>query len=349
MRSASEIWARLRWRIARLREPPLPGMVWGSYRVPLDEAEWVGAGEAAHLDPDEAVLGMVLDGTAWALPWSQMFAPHIANLTLGAAPVLVTLCPACSHAAAFRPVVDGQRLGFRVAGSFNGAMIMADRSRGSLWLPGTGTAVTGAFEGRTLEPLPLYQCRWREWRALCPDTRVLSPATAPVRTEAMKSAPGHKRRYSRVSRTLLHTDARLASETLTLGVAAGTSDLAIPLALIHRYGGVFQQDLDGTALVAFSPPDTWLAVAYGATVENQALRFDPDGVQMRDRETGSTWDFTGRATSGPLMGSQLRFLPSRLEEWQTLAARHPGIVLADDAPSAASRRPDENGPHVESR
>ncbi len=350
MRSASDYLARLHWRFARLRRPPLPGMRWGQYREPLENVEWVGATEAIQLAPGDAVLGLVIDGNAYALPWSQMLAPHIANLVLDATPVLVTLCPACSQAAAFRPMVDGQRLRFRVAGSYNGTMIMADRSQGSLWLPGTGTAITGSFEGRELEPLPLYQCRWQEWRALCPETRVLSPAAAPVRTAAFGTAPGHNRRYPRVNRTLLRTDARLASETLTLGVTVGTtSHLAIPLSLIHRHGGVIQQDLNDTALVAFSPPGTRLAVAYATMVDSRSLQFDADGFAMVDRETASRWDFTGRAVSGSLAGTQLRFLASRLEEWQTLAARHPGIVLASDASATGNGEQHREGAHAGGR
>ncbi|AHE97600.1 hypothetical protein THITH_04255 [Thioalkalivibrio paradoxus ARh 1] len=315
----------------------------------MDDVDWVGATEAIHLAPDDPVLGLVLDGRSWALPWSQVSAPHIANLTLGAEPVLVTLCPACSHAAAFRPVVDGQRLRFRVAGIHNGAMIMADRSQGSLWLPGTGTAVTGPFEGRELEHLPLYQCRWREWHTLCPDTRVLSPTAAPVRVEQTRPVAGEHRRYPRVSRTLLRADARLASETLTLGVTAGASHLAIPLSLIHRHGGMLHLDVDGTTLVAFSPPGTWLAVAYDTAVDGRSLRFDPDSFRMVDRQTGSHWDFTGRAVSGSLTGTQLRLLASRLEEWQTLAARHPGIVLASEASATENAGQHGEGAHAGGR
>ena len=46
------------------------------------------------------------------------------------------------------------------------------------------------------------------------------------------------------------------------------------------------------------------------TLEGRTLEFSPgDPGEFVDGETGSTWTVTGRATAGPLAGTQLEALP----------------------------------------
>lgn len=76
------------------------------------------------------------------------------------------------------------------------------------------------------------------------------------------------------------------------------------------------------------------ALAYQAKAGDQGLQFAParlerNNLVMRDRQTGSCWQqFTGRATAGPLAGTELVRLPvlrMSLERWR---ARHPtGLIL----------------------
>src|SRR5262245_48413304 len=81
---------------------------------PLNDARWVEARRADHMRADDIVLGFQAGGGAWALPWWVMKNHHVANLTLDTKPVLFTFCENCSSGAAFDPVLDGQRLVFRL-------------------------------------------------------------------------------------------------------------------------------------------------------------------------------------------------------------------------------------------
>src|SRR5262249_35639935 len=48
-------------------------------------------------------------------------------------------------------------------------------------------------------------------------------------------------------------------------------------------------------------------------------------LTLLDSETGSEWDFTGKATSGPLKGRQLNKLPILADywfDWKNLPSRH---------------------------
>ncbi len=63
----------------------------GSRFIPLDEPVMIPAAEATWLDDEEIVMGLVAkNGETRAFPVRQMAYHHIANLTVGGEPYLVT-------------------------------------------------------------------------------------------------------------------------------------------------------------------------------------------------------------------------------------------------------------------
>src|SRR5262249_10250395 len=137
-----------------------------------DEPTWLSAESTPHMRPDDAVLGVVIDDQAWALPWWIMKNHHVANLVLAGRPVMLALCEACAGAAAFDAGLAGHRHTFRVEGFYSGTLILIDAETGSLWAPFSGEALYGPLTGRRLERRSLYQCTWREWTTLRRDTLV---------------------------------------------------------------------------------------------------------------------------------------------------------------------------------
>ena len=53
-------------------------------------------------------------------------------------------------------------------------MVMYDHQTGSYWFQVAGEAIVGELTGRRLKPLPSITISWGEWKALHPDTLVLS-------------------------------------------------------------------------------------------------------------------------------------------------------------------------------
>lgn len=58
--------------------------------VPLDNPEFVTAGQASYLSDDELVLGLYVEGEARAYPVRTVFYHHIVNDWVGGRPILVT-------------------------------------------------------------------------------------------------------------------------------------------------------------------------------------------------------------------------------------------------------------------
>jgi hypothetical protein len=291
---------------------------------PLNNPVWTNV--YGHLRDDDPILGLYLGRRAWALPWWIMRKPHVANLEFEGQPVLVTLCPVCSSASAFRAEVEGLSLVFRVRGKYNGTMLLEDTSTTSLWAPFTGVALAGAMRGLSLERLPLSQCLWSEWLAMHPTTMVLHAERARRESRAYPGSPG-------IAPELLATlvrplDERLPHNTLVLGVENGASARAYPLQTLARIGPVLNDVLGDSEIVVRCRPGTLLALAFQRRVGDRVLVFGHSGTRgVYDEQTGSLWNELGAAVSGPLAGTQLAYLNSGIHEWYGFAAYHPDTEI----------------------
>jgi hypothetical protein len=295
-----------------------------SWRKPLNDPVWTDAYD--HLRGDDPVLGLYLGGAAWALPWWIMKEPHVANLSLEARPVLVTLCVMCSSAAAFRAEIEGKPLIFRLRGKYNGTVLLEDRSTASLWSPFTGVALTGPMRGAALERLPLSQCLWSEWLGMHPKTKVLYASQALRAGHWSEFSPGSPGIAPGMQVTLVRPlDARLPHNTLILGVENAAKSRAYPLQALARIGPVLNDSLGGAEIVLRCRPGTLQALAFRRRVGDRVLVFGHSERRgVYDEQTGSVWNEMGEAVSGPLAGTKLAYVESGVGEWYEFAASHPG-------------------------
>jgi len=312
---------------------------------PLVDPRWLTPAQAAaQMRADDPVLGLEFGSEAWALPWWIMKNHHIANLELGGRPILVTLCEACSSGAAFDPVIDGRRHTFRLEGLYNGTIMPIDYETQSRWTGFTGESIEGPLLGRVMERLPLFQCTWQEWLELHPQTLVPDGKDEPRDGHGEGHFPGGPIVAPRFRALLPHIDKRLPHYELVLGVTTGGAARAYPLAALEARERVLNDRLGETDIAVFFRPNTWMAGAYARELDGRSLSFRTDGEAVRDEETGSRWEISGRAVEGPLAGRQLRYVNSGVEEFHIWAAFHPqtgvhGETLGDDTPWSGDAMP----------
>jgi hypothetical protein len=122
-------------------------------------------------------------------------------------------------------------------------------------------------------------------------------------------------------------DDRLPPTELVLGVEVGDAARAYPLQALER-AGVANDVLGGVEIVAFGGPSYCTGIAFQRRVDHRLLRFTRGERQWCDDETGSTWDLTGVATSGPLTGRRLPHVFSIVEEWYAWSGYHPRTDVA---------------------
>ena len=102
-------------------------------------------------------------------------------------PILITYCPLCGSAIAFKPVfeVDGKEVvsEFGTSGKlYNSNLVMYDRETDSYWSQIDGLAIIGPLTGTQLEGVSIDTVVWRDWKKVHPDSEVLSKKTGHLRS-----------------------------------------------------------------------------------------------------------------------------------------------------------------------
>jgi len=149
----------------------------------------------------DRVIGVTINGESVAYPIRSLHVHEIVNDTIGGVPVAVTYNGLCDSVAVFDRRVGGETRTFGVSGLlYNSNLLMYDRRGGdnephavpggsesrpaeSLWSQLQARAISGrAAEARLqLDTLPCAVMRWADWRALHPDTHVLTQHPDPDR------------------------------------------------------------------------------------------------------------------------------------------------------------------------
>lgn len=147
----------------------------------IDEPKFETTTQAnAWLKDDDRVFAINYDGVARAYPQRIMNWHEIVNDEVNGVPIMVTFCPLCGSALAFKREVNGVITEFGVSGKLHESdLVMYDRYEGNLWQQITGEAIVGpaARRNETLVRIPVTTVSWNQWRDEHPDAQVLSLAT----------------------------------------------------------------------------------------------------------------------------------------------------------------------------
>jgi hypothetical protein len=219
--------------------------------------------------------------------------------------------------------VDGRVLHFRLWGINNQNFIMRDEETGSWWQQVSGECIFGALKGRRLKLFDHDELTFATWKREGREGRVLRPDPRHARHYApadwdkgMQDVP--------VATTLADPNEKLPARTLVVGVEAGGAAKAYPFDALARQNPILDKVGDAPVLVLLAEDGRSVRV-FDRRLEGRALEFfqRPDSRELIDAETGSTWDFTGAATSGALAGKRLARVQPVKDYWFDWRLYHP--------------------------
>jgi len=317
----------------------------------IDDPKFVRQCSVDWLAAGEPVLVLDMAGDVRAYPLQVMTWHELVNDIVGSVPVTVSYCPLCNSAVAYDRRVGNRVLDFGTSGSlYNSALVMYDRQTESLWSHFTAGAVVGVLTGTELDRFPLQTVSFADYRAARPDGLVLSRDTGFDRDYGRNPYTNYDNPESRPLLFRGEYDRVLAAKTRVLTVERGGEAVAIVQeALVDQR--VLEFDIGGETLVALAKPGTASALDtrsivdgrdIGATgvfvpeADGQRLTITADGDTFRDVETGSMWNILGRATDGPLRGSQLQPVEHLDTFWFAWSAFQPETTILLAEPAATS-------------
>jgi len=312
---------------------------------PIDEPNFVGAGDVDFLADNEPVLALDIDGDARAYPVQILTWHEIVNDTVAGIPVAVTYCPLCNSAVAYDRRVGGRVVDFGTSGLlWNSALVMYDRQTETLWSHFTGQGIVGELTGVELDTYPVATVSWEVWREANPGGLVLSRDTGFDRDYGRNPYPGYDDVNGDPFLFEGEVDGRFTAMTRIVGIELDGEALGVPLVTLHDRR-VVTAELAGTDLVLFWAPGTASALDagdiaagddIGATgvfvpvAGDQELAFTASGDSFVDDETGSTWNLLGHAVDGPLAGSTLDPVEHVDTFWFAWSAFRPDTAIVDE-------------------
>ncbi len=306
----------------------------------IDQPQFVSVQEAdSWLRSPEPVILIEVGEDARAYPIQILMWHEIVNDTVGGEPLIVTFCPLCNTAIAFKRTVDGQVLDFGTTGRLRYSnLIMYDRPTESWWQQATGEAIVGELLGKQLEFYPATIIAWEDFADQFPDGQVLSQDTGFSRSYGRNPYFG----YDDINNSPFLYDgprtpnqlppiARVLTIDLNGDAVAYPYDTLSELVVINDVVGAMEVSVFWQSGVA-SPLDTsdtatgrdvGTGAAFSRLVNGQLLTFTWDGTLIKDQGTNSTWDIFGRATDGELQGTQLTPVVAINHFWFSWAAFKP--------------------------
>lgn len=298
------------------------------------------------LNPRDPVI--VVQGGAHprAYPLRFLLWHEVVNDVVRGRPILVAFDPRTNAARVYERRLLGAGLRFRTVNGFErGSRLLWDSLTQSWWRQFTGEAIVGDYTGMRLPPRPSLRLSFAEYKQAFPDGWVLGPASRPERDDesdygstnyaGYEGAPDPPPAFEGMPDPRLTPTTRvLALEIEGVPTAFDFSHLADLRVVNDEIGSqpVVALWSPGVQSVLDTPRiadarDVGAAAAHGREVDGRLLTFEFADGAFRDRETGSVWNLSGQALSGPMAGTQLPALLHASPFWFAWAAFHPQTRL----------------------
>ncbi|HZC50127.1 MAG TPA: DUF3179 domain-containing protein, partial [Nitrososphaeraceae archaeon] len=300
--------------------PPPDGM------PSIDNPTFISVQEASKfLEDSELVLGLNINGDIRAYPLQILVWHEIVNDEIGSIPVAVTYCPLCFTNQVFNRTIDDRKevVEFGTSGKlYNSNLVMYDRTSKSLWSQAMAEGIVGKYAGTKLERVPFDVAYWKEWKQLYPESKILSRNTGSNRPYGVDPY-GDYYTNSDVLFPISNRDDRFGLKEIVVGFENKGQYKAYKLQEIED-NKVINDQVNGKSITLFSSYP-FMIRAYDPIAEGQTLEFtyNPKSKNFLDEQTGSEWNFEGKAISGQMKGKQHTRLPFDEGFWFEWVAFHP--------------------------
>jgi len=311
--------------------PPRDGIAPIDHPKPISITQARGDG----FDAREPVIVVRVGNAVRAYPEEILVWHEIVNDVLSGLPIAVTYCPLCNSGVAYDRRAAGRTLTFGTTGNLrNSDLVMWDRQTESWWQQIGGEAVVGQLTGTKLRAVDAQVLSWADFKRRYPNGDVLSIDTGFDRPYGDNPYVEYETAREPPIFFKGRSDPRLPAKERVVAVTVDKSTVVFPFSALRRnpvangnvggepvvvlYRRGVRSALDAQAIT--QSRDVGTAGAFGRRLHGRTLRFELRGGNFVDRETGSTWDLTGRAVAGPLRREQLRPVFHDEQFWFALAA-----------------------------
>ncbi len=292
----------------------------------IDSPRFVNANDARtdFLEDDDLIIGIVKGNEARAYPHLVLDWHEIVNDKLNEDNVTINYCPLTGTAFGWSSIAGGENSTFGVSGLlYNTNLILYDRKTDSYWSQLELKCVNGDLIGN--EPIleSIVETNWGTWKALYPNTKVLSLET------------GFSRNYGNYPYGDYKTNHNFFIFTASPSNSALPNKERVYAILDEKSSKVYQFDkfIGGKVIREQFKDKEYLIIGnenliYSFELNESQLDlvfeydFNNSEVFFKDNE-GNKWSIFGKAIEGPRTGEQLKASKSVVSYWFAIAAFYP--------------------------
>lgn len=224
--------------------------------------------------------------------------------------------------------LDGKQLNFSLTGINNQNFIMQDKETNSWWQQISGQSIFGQFKGKQLKSILHDEITFGTWKKEKPFGRVLKPS---IEYKEKYASPDWENQIAKLP-TVTQTDPNdiLKPRTLVLGIIINNIAKAYPLEVLEKQSPIVDK-IGDTPIIIVMGEDKKSIRAFERTLDKTELELfrktDSPSFCLVDSQTASQWDFLGKATSGTLVGKQLKQIYILKDYWFDWKLYHPDTKL----------------------
>lgn len=287
------------------------------------------------------VIGINIDGKARAYPYAILNWHEITNDLFQGRHFSITYCPLTGSGILYK-TSNLQNSSMGVSGKlYENNLVMYDRETDTYFSQMKGFGIKGDLMDTKLETGEVIETTWGAWKAMYPDTEILSRDTGYTRN--YDSYPYGSYQYDQSIYFPSSYDANFAPHnyyhpkalTIVIRLYEGTHLIAFDE--LANDSTITISTEEG-ALSVFHDTDSRLSIVYESIVDNSALSFvksissysleDAFGLPtFVDNVTGSIWNIKGLAFEGELTGTQLKQKTSYNAFWFATVTFFPEAII----------------------
>ncbi|NHJ48292.1 MAG: DUF3179 domain-containing protein, partial [Asgard group archaeon] len=281
---------------------------------PIYEPKFVKTNQVDYIDDEGLVASVTIDKETRAYPISFLDYHEIVNDVIGDTHFAVSYCPLCASSLVFNRQITKNKppTKFGVSGFlYQSDLLMFDHETESLWSQIEGESVYGEKMGRELELIPFQLMKWKDWKKVYPESKVLSLDTGYAR-DYLHFPYGEYNVMDKVFFPVKRKDEnnRLHPKTMVYGIEANGHAKVYPEDYILDQKII--NDTVGKTPIVIITDEANGVLAFEADISDEKLIFERTETGLLDKSSRSKWDFTGKSTSGKFKGKKLKIRPDLL-------------------------------------
>lgn len=291
----------------------------------IDSPNFVSVINASFLNDDDLVIGIVKNNEARAYPHIVMDWHEVVNDNIGDDFFTLNYCPLTGTAFAWESITNGVRSTFGVSGLlYNANLIMYDRNTDSNWSQLRLECVNGELINDKPSLLNVVETDWKTWKALYPNTKVLSTETGFSRTYGTSPYGDYSTNNERFIFRPDITNSALPNKDRIYAII--DDDKSKVYEFSNFTGGkAINDSFNGKNYLVVGNESIINAFELSSEYTNVNFEYalnEAEGSMFKD-DLGNTWSLFGEAISGPNTGNTLGEIKSVMSYWFAIAAFYP--------------------------